>query len=289
VIVHYWLKDEPKGDITLTFLDGEGKELRAFSSRKPAKPPVPSLGGASEAISGEEARPEEEVSAQAGEDEPRLTKTGGGNRFVWNLHVANATKLPDNKGRGGTIDALTGPRIPPGRYQVRLKVGEQTLTQPLEIARDPRVATTDEELREQYAWAKKTHDMLTRVHDAVLRLRDARAQAEAWAKRSDQATVKDASKSLCAKLSAIEGELIQVRSDDPRMFPAKLNTRLATVAPLIEYSDAMPTASLRDLADNLMLRAEMELAKLDRCLADDVAAFNTCCRDAGLAAVVPKP
>jgi hypothetical protein len=33
----------------------------------------------------------------------------------------------------------------------------------------------------------------------------------------------------------------------------------------------------------------MALAKLDRCLAEDVAAFNALCREVGLAAIVPKP
>jgi len=73
------------------------------------------------------------------------------------------------------------------------------------------------------------------------------------------------------------------------MFPSKLNSRLATVVGLIEYSDAAPTLALRELYENLALRAEMELAKVDRGLAEDVAAFNTLCRDAGVAAIVPKP
>jgi hypothetical protein len=33
----------------------------------------------------------------------------------------------------------------------------------------------------------------------------------------------------------------------------------------------------------------MELAKLDRCLAEDVPAFNALCREASVAAIVPKP
>jgi hypothetical protein len=32
----------------------------------------------------------------------------------------------------------------------------------------------------------------------------------------------------------------------------------------------------------------MELVKLDRCLAGDVAAFNARCREAGVDAIVPK-
>jgi hypothetical protein len=57
---------------------------------------------------------------------------------------------------------------------------------------------------------------------------------------------------------------------------------------LIEYSDGVPTAALQELCDNLALRAEMELVKLDRCLTGDVPAFNTRCREAGVDAIVPK-
>jgi hypothetical protein len=119
----------------------------------------------------------------------------------------------------------------------------------------------------------------------VLRLRDVRAQAEAVAAGADDAGLKEAARALARDLTAIEQALIQVRSDDPRMFPARLNTRLAALVPLIEYSDALPAAPLRELTDNLALRVEMELAKLDRCLGDDLAALNARCRDAGLAVI----
>ena len=290
VIVHYWLKDVPAGDLTLAFLDTDGREIRSFTSRRSATAaasmvsPTPTPA----AIGGEEPQGPQDASLPLGEDEPRPTKDAGANRFVWNLRGRDATKLPDNKGRGGTVEALAGPRIPPGKYQVKLTVGGKTLTQPFELVKDPRVAAGDADLRTQYEWATKAHGMLSRTHDAVLRLRDVRGQVEAWAGRSDRQTVKDGARALSAKLGAIEDELVQVRSEDPRMFPAKLNTRLATLTPLIDYSDALPTTGLRELTDNLVLRAEMELAKLDRCLAEDVPAFNALCRDAGVAAVIPK-
>ena len=47
--------------------------------------------------------------------------------------------------------------------------------------------------------------------------------------------------------------------------------------------------ALRELYQNLALRTAMELAKLDRCLAEDVPALNALCRDTSLAALVPRP
>jgi photosystem II stability/assembly factor-like uncharacterized protein len=266
VVVHYWLKDAPAGDLTLTFLDAEGHEIRSFTSRRePAEaPPQPTA-----------------------DEEPRPTRLAGANRFVWNLRGKDATKLPDNKGRGGTAEMLAAPRVPPGAYQVRLGVNGRTLTQPFQLVKDPRVQATDEDLRQQYAWARKSHDLLTRVHDAVLTLRDVRAQAEAWAGRVQAPRVRDAARALARTLTAIEGALIQVRAEDPRMFPSRLNSRLATIVVLIDYSDAAPTQALRELHDTLAAAIQAELTKLDRCLAEDVAAFNALCFDEGVAAISP--
>ena len=285
VIVHYWLKEAPAGDVVLAFLDAGGRELRSVTSRRqpPAAVPVATSLSAAGGESAPEAKPE-----LTGDDEPRPTKQAGANRFVWNLRGRDATKLPDNKGRGGTVEMLAAPRVPPGTYQVRLTVGGRTLTQPIEIVRDPRGPATDDDLREQYAWATRSHELLTRVHDAVLTLREVRAQAEAWAGRAQAPRVKDAAQALARALTAIEGELIQVRADDPRMFPAKLNSRLATVVTLIEYSDSAPTQALRELSETLAGRIQAELAKLDRCLGEDVPAFNALCFDEGAAAIVAR-
>jgi hypothetical protein len=286
VVVHYWLREAPAGDISLAFLDAEGREIRSFTSRARG---AGSNSASTGAGGGEEPRPEQDASIAPSDEEPRLTKTPGANRFVWNLRGPDAPKLPDNKGRGGSVEMLAGPRVPPGAYQVRLTVGARVLTQPFQVLKDPRVQATDADLREAFDWAKRAHDLLVRVHGAVLALRDVRAQVEGWAARAESPEIKEAARGLARSLTAVEGELIQIRSEDPRMFPSKLNSRIATVVPLLEYSDSAPTQPLRDLTENLALRAEMELAKLDRCLREDVAAFNARCRDAGVRAIVTKP
>src|SRR6185295_17453345 len=151
---------------------------------------------------GEEPPPPQETSTPAGDEEPHPTKDAGANRFVWNLRGPDAPKLPDNKGRGGSVDMLAAPRVPPGAYQVRLTVNGQTLTQRFEVLKDPRVRATDAEIREAFALAKQAHDLLTRVHDAVLRLRAVRAQAEGWASRVGMPAIKSAAGAPARTLTA---------------------------------------------------------------------------------------
>ena len=182
-------------------------------------------------------------------------------------------KLLDNKGRGGTMDMLAGPRVPPGTYQVRLTANGRSTAQRFEVVKDPRVRATEADLREQFAWAKRAHDLVTRVHGAVLALRDVRAQAEAWASRVETPAIRTAAGALARALTAIEEELVQVRSEDPRIFPSKLNARIATVG--LSSSTRTPHRPRPPRAHRgAAPRAEMELAKLDRCLADDVERFN---------------
>jgi photosystem II stability/assembly factor-like uncharacterized protein len=287
VVVHYWLAEAPADEVKLAFLDAEGHEIRAFTSRRDPVAGTPVAAASAGATGGEDAGPEAAPPEPPSDDEPRPTRLAGANRFVWNLRGRDATKLADNKGRGGTLEMLAAPRVPPGRYEVRLTVGGRTLTQPFEVVKDPRLTASDADLREQYTLARKSHDLLTRAHDAVLTLRDARAQAEAWVRRASSARVKDSAATLVRTLTAIENELVQVRSEDPRMFPAKLNSRLATVVVLVEYSDAAPTQALRELSQSLAGRVEAELTKLDRCLTNDISRFNALCFDEGALAIAP--
>ena len=37
VRVWYWLKDKAEEEVTLTFLDASGEEIKAYSSKKPGK------------------------------------------------------------------------------------------------------------------------------------------------------------------------------------------------------------------------------------------------------------
>ena len=65
VIVHYWLQDKPAGDISLTFLDASGRELRTFGSRRPDK-----------RADTDASLPVAKTSAETTDEEPRLTTDG---------------------------------------------------------------------------------------------------------------------------------------------------------------------------------------------------------------------
>ena len=125
----------------------------------------------------------------------------------------------------------------------------QTETQPFAIRREPHLLkdVTDQDLREEFDLAIKVRDKASQANEAVLLV--ARHQgADRGARRRSStrksAAVAKALDDLEAALSAIEGEIYQVKlqsSQDPLNFPIKLNNKIAALQGVIESADVRPT------------------------------------------------
>src|SRR4051794_5882440 len=91
--------------------------------------------------------------------------TPGMHRYAWDMRYADATGI-----EAGTFLAggnLRGPVTVPGTYQVRLKAGGQTLTQPLKIVADPKSQATLADLQKQFDLLIAIRDKVSAVHNAV--------------------------------------------------------------------------------------------------------------------------
>jgi hypothetical protein len=211
------------------------------------------------------------------------------NRFVWNLRPDDAAKI---ESKGGDKPSRTGPRVPPGEYQVRITVGNETRTASFRVVKDPRVTATQDQLQEQYALCMRLHRKHDELNKAVNRIRALRQQAEEWARRAKGTESGDeiieTARKLKEKLDAIEGELLQVKIESPQdslNYPVKLNHKLAALLATVDLAEAAPTESQRALAEDLIARTDAQLAALTKVMAEDVAAFNALVAKAGLAAL----
>ncbi|MEZ4834216.1 MAG: hypothetical protein R2873_19900 [Caldilineaceae bacterium] len=109
VIVHYTLPADVlsnvNGDVRLTFLDGEGKEIKSFRPK-----------------------PQPNGKDKPSDDELFLPTKPGLNRFVWDMRYPEPEKLPEDPTTG---KATMGVPARPGVYEVRLTVGEESMSESL--------------------------------------------------------------------------------------------------------------------------------------------------------------
>ncbi|MFN0119933.1 MAG: glycosyl hydrolase, partial [Blastocatellia bacterium] len=280
VVVQYWLREKPKGEVTLEFLDAGGKLIKKFSS-KAAETPGGGPGGEEGGGGG-----------RFGGGAARATDNAGLNRFVWNLRHSDATSFPGLIMWAGSV---TGPRVAPGSFQVRMSVDGKTMTEKFELKKDPRIETTPEQFAKQETLLLKIRDKLSDTHQAILDIRDARKQVNDTAARvkdhPNGKMVADAAKALAGKLTAIEEELYQTKnqsSQDPLNYPIRLNNKLAALAGSVGGSDNEPTAQALQVFEELNGRINAQLEKLKQVMATDLPAFNKAVRDADIPAVLVK-
>ena len=268
VRVWYWLKDKPDGEVTLTFLDSEGAEIKAFSSKKA------------------------DDDADAEDADPRVPAEAGMNRFDWDMRYPGARKVPGDKTTG---EVGRGPLAPPGSYQVRVTVGEQSQTQAFGMVKDPRVNATQEDFDAQFALMMQLRDKISETHDNILKLRSTRSQVSDWAKRAEgtaaQDAVSDAATAINAKLDDIESALIQTEykgARDRLHMPIKLNAKLAGLVPVVSVGDYRPPQQAYDVFAHFDGLLGEQFDALQSVLDEDLDEFQNLLAELEIPAIVPR-
>jgi hypothetical protein len=248
-VVYYYLKNEPEAEVKLAFLEEDGTLIREFSSQ-----------------------PEE------GDEEGEVAQQAGMNRFVWNLRYPDASRFPGLIMWAGTT---SGPRAAPGTYQVRLSVGDRTFTESFHVVKDPRVAATDADLREQFDFLIRIRDRVSEANDAVSRIRDIRSQIDGVLKRVAGEPFEDEiaqeAKRIKESLAEVENEIYQTRNrsrQDPLNYPIKLNNKIAALTGIVASADARPTSQSYAVFDELSGQLQVQLDRLAAIVADDIPRFN---------------
>jgi len=274
-VIYYYLKDKPQDPITMEFLDEEGTLIRKFTSKKAENEvQLPSRPSFFEP-------PPSHVDAEAGM-----------NRFVWNMRYPDAQKVAGAILWGGS---LNGPVAVPGKYQVRLTVGEKIMSHMWEWKKDPRLATTQDDFQKQFDFLIEIRDKVNDVNHSIIKLRDVKKQIEDLAKKikdhPEAEEVVEAGESLKTKLKEIEDILIQSKSksgQDPLNYPILLDNKIAALASVVASADARPTDQSHEVFKYLSDKAGVEIEKLKAVLEKELPAFNALCRKLEIPAIMLK-
>ncbi|MBO0721014.1 MAG: glycosyl hydrolase, partial [Blastocatellia bacterium] len=265
--------------VTIEIFDGAGKPVKKFSSKAAEETPAPA--------------PAEEGGRPRGGGTTRVPVEPGLNRFVWDFRYPDASRFPGMILWSGNT---SGPRAVPGTYQVKLTVAGKSMSESFQVLKDPRIATTQEDLQKQFELLTKIRDKLSETHRAIVDIREIRKQLDDYSSRvagqANSQPIIDAAKSLKAKITAIEEELYQTKnqsSQDPLNYPIRLNNKLAALAGVVASADAAPTDQSYTVYEELVGRIDAQLEKLKQVVASEVPAFNKLVRENDVPAVLVKP
>ena len=229
VVVQYYFRDQPAGEVSLAFLDEAGNEIRTYTS-------------------------------DAAADPPRLPAAAGTNRFVWNLRYPGATNVTGEDLQ--PWHRQDGPLVVPGTYQVRLTVDGHSQTQSFEVLPDPRIAANPEELTAQRDMLLFIRDSLSRTNKAVNALDVVAAQVALWTERTSDPAVSATAGDITSELSAIRAKLIDVNMKQSQLWPSGLHEKFNALLDSVDGADYAPPQQARDVYEELSAQLDELIGKL---------------------------
>lgn len=266
VMVHYYLKEKPADSVAvkIAFYEMDGDLIKEFSTDA------------------------KERSDQIDKEELKA----GGNRYVWNM------RYPDAKDFKGMIlwgGSMAGPQAVPGKYKVKLTVGEESQEQEFEILKDPRSESTIADLQAQFDFVQGINDKVTESHQAIIDIRDAREQMKSLSERmksqEDSEDIMEKIKSIQKTLTEVEEKLYQTKNrsrQDPLNFPIKLTNKLAAVKSLSDYGDFAPTEQSKQVRKELTEQIDDQLQIYRQVINNDLPELNRMVQDKAIDAIMLK-
>ncbi|MBN3519215.1 glycosyl hydrolase [Algoriphagus lutimaris] len=240
--IQYYLPEEAES-VTIEIKDAEGNLINTYTGTK----------------------------EKEGRSNPGLKE--GLNTFTWNMRYPGATVFD-----GMIIWSARpqrGPMAPIGEYNVTLKTGDVEKNTSFKLEMDPNLeGVTAADIQEQFDLAMVIRDKVSEANEAVILIRDIRAQAN---EVKANAKVKAQIEEVLSKMRVIEEDLYQVQNQsgqDPLNFPIKLNNRLASLQRSVESGQAKPTDASYVVFEELSGELEGHLSKLNEILNGEFKKLN---------------
>jgi photosystem II stability/assembly factor-like uncharacterized protein len=195
-IIHYALKSDAAGPVTLEILDAAGRVIRRYASTDP----VEKIDPATVPVPIYWYRPPQTLGA-----------TAGMNRFLWDMRYQ---PLPGGGGRGGlpisatpfnTVSTPNAIWAPPGKYSVRLTANGKSITQPLTLRIDPRVKTSAAEIARISELSVSLNEGALWSQAAVLQVRAVRTAVKTLIEKAGQAPIAKELTEFDKTAAALEG------------------------------------------------------------------------------------
>ena len=279
-VITYYLHEKAESTITLRIDDADGNEVKTFKS-----------------IHADEEEKAARADTDPSDDPPkelRIPSNVGWNRFVWDLRYPDATKVaPHDDNQQGFIK---GPHAVPGTYQVTLSIGDETLSESLEIVKEAGTEASAADSQAQFDLLITIRDKVSATHKVVNQMRDARAQLKGWRERlaglESAAGIIEQAKALEEQVLDVEKELMipDTRAGWPDAMNSgdRLATQLSNLSFNVNLGDYKPTDYEYGAYDEMADDIDGVAGKFDDIVDGNLAEFNTMLSNAGFGVVALK-
>ena len=219
----------------------------------------------------------------------QISPKKGMNKFNWGLRYSAAKRFDGMVMWAGN---LSGPRAIPGEYRIDINYNDTIQSKTFTILKDPRSSSTSSDYEKYFAFGSEVRDKLTASHEAIIEIRDIRAQLNNYKSRISEDTILvNEIKKIDSVMTRIEEELYQTKNrsgQDPLNYPIRLTNKLAYLNGILGNGEYPPTDQAYAVRKEIESLIDAALTKYQKVKTELIPAFNQLVKEKNIDAIILK-
>ena len=265
VIINYYIKNLQEGDnIRIDIENKDGSVIRTFTNNKDKYSNIENNDVIKMVGNPVLSNPNDIDNALSSDNLVSLSPRSGGNRLIWDM------RYPGFKSFEGMVlysSPNVGPKVAPGKYNIKMTYNDQILQKEFEIVKDPRVKISQADYEDQLEFLINVRDEVSRANQKIIDIRNIKNNMIFISEKArDNIELQEMINNYLTDVSEIENNIHMTKNQsrqDPLNYGIRINNRIAFLLADSQRGDYPPTDQSKEFFIQVKGELDSEVRKLD--------------------------
>ena len=265
VIINYYIKNLQEGDyIRIDIENKDGSVIRTFTNNQDKYSKIENNDVNKMVGNPVLSNPNDIDNALSSDNLGSLSPKSGGNRLIWDM------RYPGFKSFEGMVlysSPNVGPKVAPGKYNIKMTYNDQILQKEFEIVKDPRVKISQADYQDQLEFLINVRDEVSRANQKIIDIRNIKNNMIfILEKTRNNVELQEMINKYLTDISEIENNIHMTKNQsrqDPLNYGIRINNRIAFLLADSQRGDYPPTDQSKEFFIQIKKELDTEILKLD--------------------------
>ena len=265
VIINYYIKNLQEGDyLRIDIENKDGSVIRTFTNNNDKYSKIENNDVNKMVGNPVLSNPNDIDNALSSDNLVSLSPSSGGNRLIWDM------RYPGFKSFEGMVlysSPNVGPKVAPGKYNIKMTYNDQILQKEFEIVKDPRVKISQADYEDQLEFLINVRDEVSRANQKIIDIRNIKNNMIFISEKTrGNIELQEMINDYLTDVSEIENNIHMTKNQsrqDPLNYGIRINNRIAFLLADSQRGDYPPTDQSKEFFIQVKRELDSEVRKLD--------------------------
>ena len=264
VIINYYIKELQEDDyLRIDIENKDGSIIRSFTNNQDKYSQVGNNDKSIMVGNPVLSNPNDIDNALSSDNLESLSPKNGGNRLIWDM------RYPGFKSFEGMVlysSPNVGPKVTPGKYNIKMTYNDMVFQEEFEIVKDPRVKISQADYQDQLEFLIDVRDEVSKANQQIIDIRRIKNNMSfILDKTKDNNELQEMINKYLDDISVVENNIHMTKNQsrqDPLNFGIRINNRIAFLLADSQRGDYPPTDQSKEFFSQVKEELDIEVTNL---------------------------